>query len=58
MAILRKGEMVRHKNMPEWGQGKIVTVDKCGTIGVIFEGKKEVSIAKGSNYLIKLARSE
>jgi hypothetical protein len=54
MAILSEGESVRHNKKAEWGIGKIVAVDKCGTIKVIFEGQREVSIAKGSKYLVKV----
>jgi hypothetical protein len=54
MAIFCEGESVRHKNKADWGIGKIITVDRCGTIRVVFDGKKEVSIAKGANYLIKV----
>ena len=54
MSILYEGENVRHKKKAEWGIGKIITVDRCGTIRVIFEGTKDVSIAKGTNYLIKV----
>jgi hypothetical protein len=54
MAILYAGENVRHNKRAEWGIGKIIAVDKCGTIKVIFEGTKEVSIAKGLKYLIKV----
>jgi hypothetical protein len=54
MAILCEGENVRHNKKAEWGIGKIVAVDRCGTIRVIFEGTKEVSIAKGLKYLTKV----
>ena len=54
MAIFCEGESVRHKNKAEWGIGKIITVDRCGTIRVVFNGNKDVSIAKGSNYLVKV----
>ena len=54
MAILCEGQNVRHNKKAEWGIGKIITVDRCGTIRVIFEGTKDVSIAKGTNYLIKV----
>jgi hypothetical protein len=54
MPILYEGENVRHKKKAEWGIGKIITVDRCGTIRVIFEGTKDVSIAKGTNYLVKV----
>ena len=48
---LCKGESVRHKARAEWGVGKIITVETCGTIKVIFEGNKELRIAKGAKYL-------
>lgn len=51
---LRKGERVRHKARAEWGVGKIIAVDTCGTIRVIFEGNKELSIAQGSKYLTRV----
>ncbi len=54
MALFYEGESVRHNKKAEWGIGKIITVDRCGTSVVIFEGKKEVSIAKGSKYLVKV----
>ncbi len=54
MALFCEGESVRHNKKAEWGIGKIITVDRCGTIVVIFEGTKEVSIAKGSKYLVKV----
>ncbi len=57
VALLREGESVRHNKMAEWGIGKIIAVDSCGTIKVIFEGIQEVSIAKGSKYLVKVEES-
>ena len=48
---LRKGENVRHKARAEWGLGKILSVETCGTIKVIFEGNKVLSIAQGAKYL-------
>ena len=57
MAIFCEGENVRHKKKAEWGIGKIIAVDRCGTIRVVFEGTKDVSIAKGSNYLIKVEKN-
>lgn len=50
---LYKGENVRHRAKSEWGLGKILNVDTCGTIKVIFEGTRQVSIAQGAKYLIK-----
>jgi hypothetical protein len=57
MTIFCEGENVRHNKKAEWGIGKIITVDRCGTIRVVFEGIKDVSIAKGSNYLIKVEKN-
>ncbi len=51
---LRKGESVRHKSREEWGLGKIISVDTCGTITVIFEGDRVLSIAQGAKYLEKV----
>ena len=48
---LRVGERVRHLARAEWGLGKVVGVDRCGTIRVIFEGNRELSIAKAAHYL-------
>ncbi|MFH0781996.1 MAG: hypothetical protein V2B20_08610 [Pseudomonadota bacterium] len=55
---LYEGETVRHKAKAEWGLGKIIDVDSCGTIKVIFEGTKEVSIAQGSKFLIKVDKNK
>lgn len=55
IAKLVKGEKVRHNNMEDWGVGKIVTVHNCGTIRVIFEGHKEVSMPQSSKYLTKVS---
>lgn len=55
---LYEGENVRHKAKAEWGIGKIIDVNSCGTIKVIFEGTKEVSIAHGSKYLVKVDTSK
>jgi hypothetical protein len=55
---LYEGENVRHKAKAEWGIGKIIEVNSCGTIKVIFEGNKEVSIAQGSKFLIKVDKSK
>lgn len=52
--LLSKGESVRHNKKAEWGIGKITELNSCGTIRVLFEGFKEVSIAKGSKYLVKV----
>ncbi len=51
---LQKGERVRHKARAEWGLGKVIAVDRCGTIRVIFEGNRELSIAQGGKYLEKV----
>ncbi len=51
---LRKGENVRHKARAEWGLGKILSVETCGTIKVIFEGNKVLSIAQGGKYLTRV----
>ena len=50
---LYKGQNVRHKARAEWGIGKILEVDTCGTIKVLFKNTMQVSIAKGANYLIR-----
>ncbi len=55
---LYEGENVRHKAKAEWGIGKIIEVNSCGTIKVIFEGVKEVSIAQGSKFLVKVDKSK
>jgi hypothetical protein len=55
---LYEGENVRHKAKAEWGIGKIIEVNSCGTIKVIFEGNKEVSIAQGSKFLVKVDKSK
>ncbi len=48
------GENVKHKARAEWGIGKITKVDYCGTIRVIFKGRREMSIAQGAKYLKKV----
>lgn len=58
MAIFSKGEDVRHNKKAEWGVGKVLEVDKCGTITVMFEGQHELSIAKGAKYLLKVSKNE
>jgi transcription elongation factor GreA-like protein len=55
---LYEGENVRHKAKAEWGIGKIMEVNSCGTIKVVFEGNKEVSIAQGSKFLIKVIKGK
>ena len=52
---LSKGQSVRHKARAEWGLGKVLAVDMCGTIRVTFEDYREVSIAQGAKYLEKVA---
>ena len=54
MAVLCEGQNVRHNKKADWGIGKIIAVDRCGTIEVMFEGKSVVSIAKGVKYLYKV----
>lgn len=56
--LLAAGETVRHNKRKDWGLGKIINVDRCGTIKVIFEGKKQVSIAKGSNFLTRESQNK
>ncbi|MDJ0621903.1 MAG: DUF3553 domain-containing protein [Desulfocapsaceae bacterium] len=51
---LIKGENVLHRKRAEWGIGKITSVNSCGTIQVVFEGNRRLSIAKGINFLIKV----
>ncbi|MDR3502194.1 MAG: hypothetical protein P4L79_06380 [Legionella sp.] len=46
------------RGQAEWGIGKIIAVDRGGTTRGIFDGRKEVSIAKGSTYLIKVKKNE
>ena len=55
---LSKGQNVRHKARAEWGIGKILEVDTCGTIKVLFKNTMQVSIAKGANHLIKANKNE
>lgn len=52
--LLSPGEKVRHKARAEWGVGEITTVHTCGTVGVVFEGNRILSIAKGINFLKKV----
>ena len=59
MAVnLYEGQNVRHKARADWGIGKILKVDTCGTIRVLFKETMQVSIAKGANYLIKSDKHE
>ena len=53
---LQKGEKVRHKAREEWGVGTVVAVESSGTVRVIFEDHKTVSIAKGADYLRKVVK--
>jgi Protein of unknown function (DUF3553) len=53
--LLNAGENVRHNKKTDWGIGKIIKVEKGGTVRVVFEGHKDVSIAKGSKYLTKIS---
>lgn len=55
---LYKGQNVRHKARAEWGIGKILEVDTCGTIKVLFKKTMQVSIAKGANHLITANKNE
>lgn len=52
------GEIVRHRKKTEWGIGKIIDVNRSGTVGVIFEGNRILSIVKGEKYLIKVDRQD
>ncbi|MBM9606097.1 DUF3553 domain-containing protein [Desulfopila inferna] len=58
IAMLCAGEKVRHNKMAEWGVGKILEVNSCGTISVMFEGKRQVSIAKGAKFLVRASEKE
>ena len=53
---IQKGEKVRHKAREEWGVGTVIGVERSGTVRVIFEGNRAMSIAKGANYLIKVRK--
>jgi hypothetical protein len=55
---LYEGQDVRHKARSEWGIGKILEVDTCGTIKVLFKETMQVSIAKGANHLIHVNINE
>ncbi|WP_163340320.1 hypothetical protein [Desulfopila sp. IMCC35008] len=52
--VLQAGENVCHLTRAKWGVGKITSINSCGTIRVVFEGNKILSIAKGINYLVKV----
>ena len=58
MMNLHKGQNVRHMARAEWGIGKILKVDRCGTIRVLFKNTMQVSIAKGVNHLIGAKKNE
>ncbi len=58
IAMLCAGQNVRHNKKAEWGVGKIIAIDSCGTIKVVFPGAKEVSIAKGAKFLVKVADND
>ena len=51
---LKAGDSVRHHARDQWGIGKIISIHSCGTIKVIFEENKILSIAKGKDCLIKV----
>lgn len=51
---LSPGEKVRHRVKAKWGIGKITSINSSGTVRVVFEGNRILSIAKGINYLIKV----
>jgi len=53
--LLSAGQNVRHNKKADWGIGKIVKVEKGGTVRVIFEGNMNVSIARGAKYLTKIS---
>ena len=55
---LCKGQNVRHKARAEWGIGKILEVETCGTIRVLFKEAMQVSIAKGANHLTRVNKKE
>lgn len=54
---LLEGENVRHRVRKEWGVGKITDVNSSGTVRVIFEGDRMLSIAKGINFLVKVDKN-
>lgn len=51
---LQAGENVRHRTRAKWGIGKITSIDSSGTVRVVFEGNRILSIVKGINYLVKV----
>lgn len=52
--VLYAGENVCHRTRAKWGIGKITSINSCGTVRVVFEGNKILSIAKGINFLVKV----
>lgn len=58
IANWHKGQNVRHKARAEWGIGKILEVETCGTIKVLFKESMQVSIAKGANHLVNVNTNE
>ena len=56
MVSLYEGQNVRHKARAEWVVGKILEVDTCGTIMVLFKETMQVSIAKGANHLTHVSK--
>lgn len=55
---IQKGEKVTHKAREQWGVGEVVSVQRCGTIRVIFEGNRPMSIAKGANFLKRVSSNK
>ncbi len=55
---LYKGQNVRHKARAEWGIGKVLEVNTCGTIVVLFQETMQLSIAKGANHLVHVNKNE
>lgn len=54
LGSLYEGQNVRHKARAEWGVGKILEINTCGTIRVLFKETMQVSIAKGANFLVRV----
>lgn len=52
--VLYAGEKVCHLKRAKWGIGEITSINSSGTVRVVFEGNKILSIAKGINYLVKV----
>ncbi|MFT5700868.1 MAG: hypothetical protein ACI8ZB_003753 [Desulforhopalus sp.] len=55
---LYEGQNVTHKARAEWGIGKILEVKTCGTVMVLFDETRQVSIAKGANHLVHVNKNE